>query len=476
MSPALERVRGAVDAFRRELASDYLRALAGEPADVARVRSFLVSDEALELLLAEQSSGEATPDELAGLCAQFARARLEHGYRKARRALVTFSAREIASESGKMRAGDALATFLSSRNESERAALLRALDGEFESLAQHIIDARVRADDSLRHLLARLAPPRHADAGPEGGSAKFAEEFLQKSDDLAREALTHVLRHAQLEARHGEAALWALLGHGFGPAFPREGRARRVALDWEPLGLRRLLSSHARVVRSHAGPGVFAHVLTRAVPREILVVPPALETGLAAELVWADGVGRALAFAHASPALPSGLRHASVASVARAVGALAVLRLAEPSFLRRVRGLVRADSEAIARVSAAFALFDARFAAAALLARPLAGGAEALPRAQELAVRALTLPLSPGLAAWSVLRLSPGAAFRAKSQAFGLIFALREQFDEDWFLNPRAAEPLRGAMAQAGHFSVESFAEELGARTDDGLRKLGELF
>ena len=30
-------------------------------------------------------------------------------------------------------------------------------------------------------------------------------------------------------------------------------------------------------------------------------------------------------------------------------------------------------------------------------------------------------------------------------------------------------------MARAGHFSVESFAEELGARTDDGLRKLGEL-
>src|SRR5262249_19752807 len=131
MSPALERIRRAIDAFRRELASDYLRALAGEPADAARARSFLVSDEALELLLAEQAAGEASLGEFACRCAQFARGPLEHGYRKARRALGTFAARELSSESGKMHAGEALGTLLRSRNDNERAALLLALDGEF---------------------------------------------------------------------------------------------------------------------------------------------------------------------------------------------------------------------------------------------------------------------------------------------------------------------------------------------------------
>jgi hypothetical protein len=178
---------------------------------------------------------------------------------------------------------------------------------------------------------------------------------------------------------------------------------------------------------------------------------------------------------HASAALPFALRQPTVASVARAVGALAVLRLAEPGFLRRQRGLVRKDAEQAARAAATFALFDARFAAAAVLARPLRAG-EGTALAAALAVRALTQPLPEALAAALVLRLSPGGPFRAQAHAPGLVWALRERFDEDWYANPRAAEPLRGAMARAGDFSVEAFAEELGAKSEQGLRKLSELF
>jgi hypothetical protein len=42
-------------------------------------------------------------------------------------------------------------------------------------------------------------------------------------------------------------------------------------------------------------------------------------------------------------------------------------------------------------------------------------------------------------------------------------------FDEDWWRNPRAGEPLLGAGARGGTLSVESWAEELGASGADSL-------
>jgi hypothetical protein len=475
MAPAFDRLRRALEAFRRELALDYQRALLGEPDERPRALTFLVSDQALELLIEAEQGGELSPSEYAGMCAHFARARLEQGYAPARKAHAHFGSRVVSVGSDKLSAEAALSEWSRSPLAARRDALVRGLDGELFALAEQSFTARQRADARVHALTSTLTLPRHPDAGPEGGSAALATSFLAQSADLMREALDVAARQEALESDAGAHALWAVLAHRFTGMFGAEGRARRCALDWEPLGLRELLSSYARASYTHAGPGVMPHVLARALPRDVRLCPSGVDGGLGGELAFADGVGRAVGYTHASPALPFALRHPSVATLPRALGTIGLLRFVEPLFLRRVRNLSRRESEQVARAAAAFALLDARFAAAAVLARGLKGP-EALSQAADLADKALTRPLPRGLGAWLALRLSPGGPFRAKAHALGIAATLRERFDEDWFLNPRTAEPLRGALSRAGDFSVEGFAAELSATPEGGLQKLAELF
>jgi hypothetical protein len=169
------------------------------------------------------------------------------------------------------------------------------------------------------------------------------------------------------------------------------------------------------------------------------------------------------------------LRHGTVGTVARAFGTLSALRLAEPVFLRRARGQSGRESAILARSAATYLLFESRLAAAAVLARGMSGS-EVVARSASLAERALLGPVPEQFGAFLALRLSPGGSFRGKAHAFALAAAMRERFDEDWFLNPRAGEPLRGALARGGELSVESLAEELGSTLEGGLSKLSELF
>jgi hypothetical protein len=205
------------------------------------------------------------------------------------------------------------------------------------------------------------------------------------------------------------------------------------------------------------------------------VVPARAELGLASELSAADALGRAAAHVHASPALPFALRHASAGTVARALGSLSTLRFSEPAFWQKRRELNTREAGELARASAAFVLLETRLLAASVLARGLTG-VEASEPAQALAERALLGPVPPGAALFLLTRLSASSAFRGKVWGGGLVYALRERFNEDWYANPHAGEPLRGAAARAGDFSVEALAAELGARCEDGPRKLSELF
>ncbi|HEX6240456.1 MAG TPA: hypothetical protein VFZ61_06165, partial [Polyangiales bacterium] len=323
--------------------------------------------------------------------------------------------------------------------------------------------------------LRQLAGPRHPDAGPEGGVANVAESWLASSDDLAGEAFHFVREASQADGSSGVDTLWATLGSALSGLVPRPGRYRRLAAEVEPLGLRRLLSAHARLGPDQ--PALFgaAQVAVVSAPRDVRVLPPELELGLASELFAADALGRAAAFTHASPALPLPLRHASAASVARSAGTLSMLRFTEPTFLRKRRELNSREAGEVARRAAAFALLDTRLTAAAVLARGLAG-ADALERAQVLCERALSGPVPAGVAALLLTRLSAGSAFRGKAWGLSLAHALRERFDEDWYANPHAGEPLRGAFARAGELSVEAFGAELGAQMELGPRKLSELF
>jgi hypothetical protein len=236
-----------------------------------------------------------------------------------------------------------------------------------------------------------------------------------------------------------------------------------------------MLAAHGRAASTHGGLLPFGRVVPVSCPSDVRVCTAALEYGMLSELAAADAIGRAVAYAHASPALPASLRHPVAGSVARAIGALSALRLCHPAFLRAARGVSLREADELSRLFATSVLAEARLCAASVLARDLHGDAR-LERAAELAERALSRPLPPAVGAALVTRIAPGAAFRARAHSFAIVFALRERFDEDWFRNPRASEPLLGAAARAGELSIEALAQELGADLARGPLWLAELF
>ena len=475
-SPASE-LEQALAAYRREHGSAYLRALAGEPLDPrvdARFRNRLLGERGRDWFEAARSSGELDEAALAATGAHYARAALEQGYARARATVSGLLAREVSVEGETRALGALIGEWLGTSSPAQRDRLVRAMGPELIAVATDLVARRSDGEFAAGELIAQLAVARHPDAGPTTGAREQAESWLEGSAELTREALGFAQRALGMEGHAGLDHLWLVLGQEFRGLFPREGRLRRLAEDWEPLGLRRLLSARARAAREHAGPFVAPHLIVLSAPREVRLSEAAREYGLASELASAEAIGRAVGLVHGSEGLPFALRFPAVGSVARAVGSLAVQRLLSPEFLRRARGLSAREAELIARLSSAWFLIDSRLAAAAALARGLRGPS-AIDEAAALAERALLGPV-PTAAALLVLRASPGGPFRAKSHGPALAWVLREAFDADWYRNPRAAEPLRGALARAGAFSIEQFAEELGTSVERGIGKLSELF
>jgi hypothetical protein len=468
----------AVLAFRRDQATSYLRRLAGQPVDPRtenRARALLGTERGLELLESAVDSGEVDPTHYAAVCAHYARAALERTFERARISTSGLLEREVSVEGETRAVGDLLGEWSALTNTAQRERALRAMSPVLEAYAEALLRARADSDAAVGELFKQLAPERHKDAGPTGGGVALAERWLADTDALCREALAFAKRAHSSEAETGFDTLWLSLGQPMRGLFGRDGRSRRLASEWEPLGLRRLLSARARSAPDHPGPFLAPQLVVLSAPGEVRISPAVREYGLASELASAETIGRAVGVVHGSSALPVGLRFASVGTCARAVGSLAILRFVEPHFLRRVRQLSVREGDIIARLSAFYYLLDSRLCAASVLARNL-GGPTALDELAALAERALLGSVQRGPAAALLLRSSPGGAFRGKAHGPALSWALRERFDEDWYLNPHAAEPLRGALARAGEFSVEDFAAELGAEVSLGVTKIAELF
>ena len=464
-------------AFRHQHGATYLKRLQGhepDPRSDFAARAFLFSERYRERLDEAHSTGELSDVAYAAVCAHVARAQLERSYERGRMATTRLTAYEVSVEGETRALGALLGEWSAMHSALQRERTFKAAAPALEEYLEALVTRRAEADHDVDILLRQLAPARHADAGPEGGARPAAEHWLAQTEPLTREATAFTQRTLGVEGRNGLDLLWGALGQDFQGLFARDGRFRRLAADWEPLGLRRLLAARARAGAEHPGPLAAPHVVVLAAPNDVRVSASAYEYGLASELASAEAVGRAVGVVHASEVLPFAERFASAATVARAGGALAVQRLLAPHFLRRGRGLSARESEAVSRVALTYFLLDSRLAAAAVLARPLAGPS-ALDEAAVLTERALCAP-TPRAASALVLRASPGAAFRAKVHGPALAWALRERFDEDWYLNPRASEPLRGAFARAGQLAVETLAEELGTDIARGIQKLAELF
>ena len=475
----------AIGAFRREHGLRYLTDLAGQAATQGRrpidpragrsARSRLLSERGLELLDEACSSGEFSPTEHAAVVAQVARALLEQRYERARSESSGLLAREVSVEGDTRSIGALIGEWTGQTNAGQRERTLSALAPSLELFAELLLHERAGVDFEVGTLFARLKPPRHPDAGPEGGADALARAWLSQTQEVTQEAFAFARRTQGGEGQGGFDALWLALGQELRGLFSPDGRLRRLALEWEPLGLRRMLSARGRSGAPHPGPFAAPHVVLVAPPEDVRISPSGREYGLASELAMAEAIGRAVSHVHGSSALSVGLRMPSVGTVARGVGSLALQRFTDVRFLRRVRGLSIRESELVARLSTLYFLLDSRLAAAAVLARRIVGDS-ALDQIAPLVEQALCGSVQRGPAAALVLRIAPGGALRGKLHGPALAWALREQFDEDWYLNPHAAEPLRGAMARAGELSVESFAEELGTSVAHGVEKLSELF
>lgn len=478
MEAPTETLERALAAFRREQALAYQRALLGahEEAGSSRGRAFLCSERAPMLLRDALATGELTPGVHAAFCAHVARAHAERAYEAARHDALRFAQRGLAFEGPPRPLGAQFQDWQRTRASAARARLQQAADPMFGAHALDTLRVRSQADAAAARALAELAGGRHPDAGPEGGVAQLAEQWLALTSDLAEEAFRFARQVGKVDGESGLDTLFAVQGSDLSGLLPAPGRYRRLAAEHEALGLRALLSRSARLGPAH--PGLFGadQLALPGVPREIRLLPAQHALGLHAELTAADALGRATAHAHVSAALPLPLRHASAASVARSAGTLFMLRFGEPQFWRKHREASAREAAELARRSVAYALLDSRLAAAAVLARGLIAGADAAPRAQALCERALRGEVPEGIALWLLTRLSAGSAFRAKSWAPALIHALRERYNEDWYQNPRCADPLRGGFARGGELSVEAFAEELGAQWKLGPSKLSELF
>ncbi|MDB4972667.1 MAG: Chromosome partition protein smc [Myxococcaceae bacterium] len=487
-SPALALER-AIDAFRREHGLAYLRRLAAQPSALQRdapvpralarfdrpARSFLTSERGSELLDEALSSGELAPAEHAAVLAHVARAFFEQHYQPARRHFLGLLEREVSVEGDTRSIGELVGQWSGQTNPGQRERTLSAMGPTLEQYAEELLAVRADSDAALGTLLMRLKPSRHADAGPEGGSTALAEEWLTQTEALAQEAFAFARRALGVEGQGGFDALWIALGQDLRGLFSSEGRLRRLAIEWEPLGLRRLLTARGRAGAAHPGPWAAAQLVVVAPPEDVRISPSAREYGLASELGMVEAIGRAVSLVHGSSALRTGLRVPSVGTVARGIGSLAVQRFTDTRFLRQRRGLSIRESELVARLSALYFLLDSRLAAASVLTRNVRGDA-ALDQIAPSVERALLGSVQRGPAAALVLRASPSAALRGKVHGPALSWAMREQFDEDWYLNPKAGEPLRGAMARAGELSIESFATELSTNLNLGVEKLSELF
>ncbi len=243
-------------------------------------------------------------------------------------------------------------------------------------------------------------------------------------------------------------------------------RWERAASPWRALGFGSRLEERVRVAPPHRGASPAA-LVARRVPSDLWVSMASWARGLVAERAAWRAVAEALVVAGVDPALPVELRRSWPASVRGAVGMLAAGWTKDRRFLDRL-GLGGASRERVAQRAAWLELLELRLAAAASVSPPrLSSDEERLAWGAEQASEALGFSVGPMLA-MACLPQAPVARrrWRLGRATLALQWRLRERFDEDWWRNPRFAEPLRAAAHPGGLLSVERWLEELGGTFD----------
>jgi hypothetical protein len=315
-------------------------------------------------------------------------------------------------------------------------------------------------------------------AAPGAAEARvFLAAAASSGEALATAARARASRRLEVARRFGFEHPWTALVPGFQPEALRSA-ARRL-LDatemiseevwrpvWRDAGPGAAVTLHGAVARD-AGEGWPAHLTPRWLEESFA---PGATRGLVVEMGELPPARGGSSFARALQVFGYAVRLGAGSrmpfALAREPGFVAAHRFgfafaaltAGPVWQSRVLGLGRRVAVAQARILARTALVDARVGAARLL---LGDDAAFAPQDlfDELGPRLFGGPLDGSLrGAWPSAHPDEPARFVALLQARAMSTGLREQFDVDWFRNPRAWEHLRALAASPAREPVETAA------------------
>jgi hypothetical protein len=359
-----------------------------------------------------------------------------------------------------------LSRMLGEAHEGRRRAIARSLESfapELErALSLGMADIEESSDGAawLRDI---AAPP---DAPID--LLEPAREILRLGEDAFREALARAAHRSSVRAERWPDLLFVLRGAELDSLVDARGRFRRIAERFAALGVHEALGKRARTEpRSR----LTTEVVALSVPRDVRILPSSLEHGVASERAAAIAIGRAAAIAWTHPALPAIVARPLEGSIGRALGALLAHTLSDT----RARG--DRAARALAEHALLVELAELRTEAAVAIARRSIGSRELPDTLRDAFSQAWCSEVTPSVAACVALRVEPHplARLRASRWAAPLYAALRERFDDDFWKNPRAAEPLRAAASRGSTLSIEAFAAELDAKPEAAWPRYAEL-
>ncbi|MDH5672623.1 MAG: hypothetical protein OEZ06_10770 [Myxococcales bacterium] len=308
--------------------------------------------------------------------------------------------------------------------------------------------------DAVRHFL-------HETQAALEDAVRFCARGFSAEFPLPWDVLLRALRGPELDSDSGARQRW-----------------RRVARWLRGLGFEREMGARLRAEVDRGGLlPVATHALCQ-LPREVRVAQMTGDLGVASDLFAAGGVGSALGWALVTPSLPAERRWPLLGGCARALGGLAVELWADRQHLERIQGMSGPAAERVGRLAATILLVSVRFDCALSLVEldPEARVRDRLGVLADALSKAVGASLPPSIAGLLAGdRVAARARARAALSGLALHVVLRERFDEDFFRNPRVAEPLRVACGRGNGLDGGAFCAELGGTLEAAADRIHEL-
>ena len=333
----------------------------------------------------------------------------------------------------------------------ERRGMAEALRPTLEQLREAHERHLQRAAEALELAPEPAPEPAPERAAPTEAESVDAAAILSGTEDAWREALERLAHAEGLAVEHWSDLLRALRAPRWDDLVPTRTRPRRLALQLDALGLRRPLAAGARIQRAGLRARPEWLVLR---PREDVRISPGVELGLASERSALATFAEAAMALLPHPGLPASLARPGPPGAAAAIGAMLAHLYSRPLFVRHAfPGLSDKERRGVREVATAQGLAELRAAAVAQHTAPQRTQRGFLDLARDQLTDALLVECDPWFAAAVCERTDP-ARLPGLRLAPPLARAFRDRFDEDFWRNPRAAEPIQYAASLGASLSL----------------------